>query len=265
MFRDRLVLNRKLKMTFCLCTNIFLISLSGVASSAPLFDSDETLDVIIEAPIRKLTGQRYKNPQFAGTFRYTDASGTERTLAIVVSTRGKSRLKVCDYPPLRITFNRDETAGTVFEGQRKLKLVRQCMRRNASRDWVHLELGIYRAYNTITDYSYRARQISVTYRDTESRGRDQVQPGFFLEADRDVARRLNRKRIRPPKIDPEQLNVVETTHNVLFHYLIGNTDFAVIARPDRRRMLSQRPRDCGGRQATRLGCGAIRFRRGRYY
>lgn len=151
----------------------------------------------------------------------------ERALGIILTTRGKSRLEVCDYPPLKITFNPDETAGTLFAGQRNLKLVRQCMSGGAGRDWVHLELGIYLAYNIVTDYSFRARRLNVTFRESESRRREQVQPGFFLEDDSDVARRLHRERVRPPQVDAVQLAVVETTHNMLFQYLIGNTDFAV--------------------------------------
>lgn len=201
--------------------------LPGYTLSAPLFDSEEVLDVVIEAPIRKLSSQRHKKPQFAGTIRYTDASGTERAHAVVVTTRGVSRLDICDYPPLKITFNPDDTVGTLFAGQRNLKLVRQCVPGKKGRNWVYLELGAYRAYSSITDYSFGSRQLNVTYRDTESRRRDQVQPGFFLEDDSEVARRLDRERIRPPKVESGQLAAAETTHNLLFQYLIGNTDFAV--------------------------------------
>ena len=203
------------------------MNLPGYAVAAPLFESSEVLDVVIEAPIRDLSNRRHRDPEYAGTFRYTDVSGTEHALSVMVTTRGQSRLDVCDYPPLKIIFNPDETAGTLFEGQRKLKLVRQCMRGSAGRDWVYLEYGVYRAYNIITDYSFRARQLNVTYRDTKSRRGDTVQPGFFLEDDSDVAKRLGRVRIRPPRVDPVQLAVVETSHNLLFQYLIGNTDFAV--------------------------------------
>jgi hypothetical protein len=198
------------------------------AYSAPLFEAQETLDVIVEAPIRKLSSQRKKKPEFEGTVRYTDADGTEHAFAVIVSTRGKSRLDVCDYPPLRIAFNRDETAGTVFEGQRKLKMVRQCMRGGKGTNWLYLELGIYRAYNVITDYSYLTRQLNVTFRESGSGKSDgRVYPAFFIEDDKDMARRLNRKRIRPPKVEPHQMAAVETAHNLLFQYLIGNTDFAV--------------------------------------
>lgn len=206
----------------------FLSGLPIAAIASPLFDLQETLDVIVEAPIRSLSSKREKGQDFEGTFRYIDASGTHQSFPVIVNARGKSRLEICDYPPLRITFNPDDTAGTMFEGQRRLKMVRQCMRGGKGRDWLHLELAAYRAYNAISEYSYKVRQLNVTFRDTASRlGRERVHPAFFLEDDKDMAERLNRKRIRPPKVDPEQMEIVETTHNLLFQYLIGNTDFAV--------------------------------------
>ena len=209
------------------------LMLPGYAVSAPLFDSQGVLDVTIEAPISKLSSQRHRKPEFPGTIRYTDASGAERVLAVVVSTRGKSRLDVCNYPPLKISFNPDETAGTVFAGQDNLKLVRQCLHGRTGRNLVYLELGAYRAYNSITDYSFKTRQLNVAYRNTGS-SREQIQPGFFLEDDSDVARRMGRERIRPPEVETAQLAPAETTHNLLFQRCRGadaaharNTDFAV--------------------------------------
>jgi hypothetical protein len=220
-------MNRKKQFLYFLGLTGFLSGLSTFAPAEPLFEGQETLDVVIEAPILALSRQRHKNPEFAGIVRYSDASGREHSLAVKVTTRGKSRLEVCDYPPLKITFDRQETAGTLFEGQHNLKLVRQCMRGSAGRDWIYLELGVYRAYRVITDNSFRARQLNVTFVDTNSGGHANVQPGFFLEDDKDLARRLGRKRIRPPKVDQTQMAVMETTHDMLFQFLIGNTDFAV--------------------------------------
>ena len=205
----------------------FLFGPSVTALSAPLFDSEATLSVIIEAPIRALVRQRKNEPEFAGTLRYTEASGEEHALGLVITTRGNSRLEMCDFPPLKLKFNPDETEGTLFEDQRSLKLVTKCMRDRSAEDWVYLELGAYRAFNVITPNSYRARQLIVTYRDTERSGREQVRPAFLLEPDSQVEKRLGLERIRPPRVDPAQMSVTEVTHNLLFQYLIGNTDFAV--------------------------------------
>ncbi len=207
---------------------ILLAVLPALACPSPLFESEIPLDVIIEAPLGDLSKQRSKDPEYAGTFHYRDASGTDYALPVMVSTRGRSRLDICDYPPLRLTFDPAATEGTLFEAQHELKLVRQCMRGTAGRDWVYLELGAYRAYNAISDFSFRARPLNAVFRDSESRfQRDLRQPAFLLEDDDRMAERLNRRRIRPPQVEPEQMAIGETTRYMLFQYLIGNTDFSV--------------------------------------
>lgn len=203
-----------------------LVQVSGQAS--PLFESADALDVVIEAPLNDLSKQRNEDPEFPGTLSYRDASGTAFSLPIVVSTRGRSRLEICDNPPLRLTFDRAATAGSIFEGQHKLKLVRQCLHGRKSRDWVYLEFGAYRAYNAVTEYSFRARMLNAVFRESASRShREQRQPAFLLEDDDEMAERVHRKRIQPPEVEPGQMAIAETSHAFLFQYLIGNTDFAV--------------------------------------
>ena len=101
---------------------VFLLGLSATALSGPLFDGEATLSVIIEAPIRALVRQRLKEPEFAGTLRYTEASGEERALGLVITTRGNSRLEMCDFPPLKLKFNPDEIEGTLFEDLVRIEL-----------------------------------------------------------------------------------------------------------------------------------------------
>ncbi len=117
--------------------------------------------------------------------------------------------------------------GTVFEGQRKLKMVTQCGRGSDMEAWLYQEYGIYRAYNVITDISYRVRKLDVIYRDTESKRWKREFPAFLIEATRAAAARHERVSIRPPFIDDNQYEVQEATNNLLFQYLIANTDFAV--------------------------------------
>ncbi len=192
-----------------------------------LFDSGDTLDVTIEAPMRELIRKKLGKPEFDGVLRYQDTSGVEKTLPIKIASRGNARLETCEFPPIRLTLDDEQAANTVFAGQHKLKVVTQCQRSSYGKDWLILELGIYRAYNVITDYSYRVRRLQVTYKDIDSKRWERLQPGFIIEPTRAVAARLQRKSIRPATVDIEQYSAVETAKNLLFQYLIGNTDFAI--------------------------------------
>jgi hypothetical protein len=207
---------------------VFAIAVWPVTvAGAPLFESNETLSVTIQAPMRQLLRHRDSDQEYDAVLTYTDTTGAEQQLNLKLTTRGRSRLEVCDFPPLRLIFNRDDTGATVFEDQRRLKMVTQCKRGSRGEDWTLQEYGIYRAYNAITDFSYRVRWLQVDFRDTESTRWQKIQGTFLIESTSAAARRLQRKSIGPPQIRPEQFSVVETSRNMLFQYLIGNTDFAV--------------------------------------
>lgn len=220
----------KLMSTTRLSYRILLLAIAAVPAnlqSATLFESNDTLSVTIEAPMRQLLRQRRSDREYDAVLSFADASGVGRRLNFRLATRGRSRLEACDFPPLRLIFDSDESRATVFENQHRLKMVTQCKRGNRGRDWVLQEFGIYRAYNAITDYSYRVRRLEVAFRDTESTRWQRVQHAFLIEPTSEAARRLQRESIRPPRVRPEQFSAVETPRNMLFQYLIGNTDFAV--------------------------------------
>jgi len=208
-------------------TLIVLLVFAHSVSAQLLFDSSDTLNVTIEAPMRQLIQKKMSEPKFDAVLRYQDESGDERVLQVKLTTRGNSRLETCGFPPLRLIIDTGNAEGTVFAGQHKLKMVTPCERSSYARDWLFLELGAYLAYNVVTDYSYRVRRLNVTYKDDESERWEHTYPTFIIESVSAAARRLQRKSIRPPSVDIEQYSNVELAHNMLFQYLIANTDFAV--------------------------------------
>ena len=211
----------------CKIAVLAIAAVPANAQAVPLFDSNHTLSITIEAPIRQLLRHRTSDEEYDAVLSYTDAAGVRHRLNFILTTRGRSRLELCDFPPLRLTFNPDDAGATVFEGQRRLKMVTQCEKGSNGRNWVLQEFGIFRAYNAISNFSYRVRRLEVTYRDTDSKRWQRVQPAFLIESTGAAATRLQRKSIRPSQINPNQFSPVEATHNLLFQYLIANTDFSI--------------------------------------
>ena len=217
-------------MTIRLSYYVALSAIAVIPAAAvggPLFESDESLSVTIEAPMKQLLRQRDSDQEYEALLTYVDATGVEQRLNLTMTTRGRSRLEVCDFPPLRLIFDRDDSRATVFEDQRRLKMVTQCKRGSRGEDWTLQEYGIYRAYNAITDYSYRVRWLEVVFHDTESTRWEKTQGVFLIESTGGAARRLQRKSIQPEQVWAEQFSVIEMSRNMLFQYLIGNTDFSV--------------------------------------
>lgn len=195
--------------------------------ASPLFDDETILTLTIEAPMRAIIRKKLKNPEYDATVRYTDSSGKENVLHGQLTSRGNARLEACDFPPLRLILDKSETAGTVFEGQSRLKMVTQCNKTRDGKKWLLQELGIYRAYNVVTDYSYRVRRLDVTYVDSGSSRWSRTQPAFFIEPTGEVANRMQLDSIRPPSVRAGQYKQAELATHLLFQLLIANTDFSV--------------------------------------
>ena len=89
-----------------------------------------------------------------------------------VRLRGNFRKMLinCNFPPIRLNFSKEEGAGTLFDGQDKLKLVTHCQDREAAYEqYVLLEYLIYKMYNQLTDLSFRVRLVEMTYEDTSGK------------------------------------------------------------------------------------------------
>ena len=94
---------------------------------------------------------------------------TGERLPLKVRPRGKSRRERCSFIPLELNFKRKALAGTVFDGQNKLKLVTHCGRSMASSGYLASELLVYRLLNYLTDYSFRVRALE-SFRRCRPRG-----------------------------------------------------------------------------------------------
>jgi hypothetical protein len=196
----------------------------------PLFEDQSKLDVVIELPMTTIVNDAEDRPEVLGVLRYTDA-GTEVALDIMMSTRGHSRLEICRFPPLSMNLKKKQVVGTLFEGQNKLKIVTRCKQGKTYERYQIQEFGIYRGFNVLTDYSIRARVLSVTFKDSEGKRKDEVQPAFFLESDDEVAERLSMEPIKSPTIDPAQLDSKHAIVFELYQYLIANTDWSLLKGP----------------------------------
>jgi hypothetical protein len=207
-------------------------SVSGsIAAPTALFQSDTPLMVIIEMPLRQLLRQKKTDPPVEGVLRYTDAEGRDVALDIAVSVRGNNRLEQCRYPPLKVNLKRKQVTATLFAGQNKLKLVTQCGKGPTYRRYLSHEFKIYRAYNLLTEHSFRVRQLEVTFRDSIGSNKDVIQQAFFIESDGNAAARLNMRTVNVATVNPSQFDSRQLGIFALFQYMIGNTDWAVLKGP----------------------------------
>ena len=220
---------------FFLCRAVTISTLVLLANAAwagtvntpdPLFQSDAPLYVKITAPLTTLVKERPTEEYLPGVFQYTEPDGTTVNLDLEIRTRGHFRNDNCDFPPLGLRFNKSQTKGTLFDKQKKLKLVVHCKSSELYEQLVFREYLIYRILNVITDLSFRVRLLRVTYVDYEQQRDEQIRYAYLIEHKNRLGKRHDRKEVEIEKapvrsVQPDQLNLTS-----IFEFMIGNTDFS---------------------------------------
>lgn len=194
-----------------------------------LFRDNAPLVLTITADFRSVLGNRdtLNRPSHPATLRFAGDSGPV-AIPVELTTRGHYRLRKCTFVPLKVHFPKDQVKGTLFAGNGSLKLVTHCDNNPRYEQNLLIEYAIYRAYNQLTEMSHRARLVRVTYADTRDSTRNLTRYAFFLEEDKDLARRNGATLFDQPYASYSELDSTQFDLMSVFEYLIGNTDWSVI-------------------------------------
>jgi hypothetical protein len=208
------------------------------ASAKPhLFDDDAVpLKIVIVAPFPALVRDDTKTglEHYPAIFTVTDGDDPAVTLPIQVSARGLSRRVAgyCTFPPILLTFDRAAAKGTLFKGQKKLKLVTYCRTPPDYEQRIRLEYLAYRLYNLITPVSLRVRAAEVTYR-TGADDAGLTRFGYLIENINDVADRNERDMLSGAthQVSARQLDPHAAAQAAIFEFMISNLDWEFLAAP----------------------------------
>ena len=200
-----------------------IISVNGRAST--LFEDDEVLHVELTGPLVSLIENQEERRELP--FVLT-ANGDRH--AVRVRTRGKSRTRVCRFPPLRINFPDGDDRLTVFSGQDKLKLTTHCRNTDLAESNALEEYAAYRIFNLISDTSYKVRLLRITYTDNDERSdkKSRKRYGFLIEPTRELIRRTGGRKARIAQVSRGSLDPDQAASVYIFQYLIGNTDWSLV-------------------------------------
>jgi hypothetical protein len=154
-----------------------------------------------------------------------DGDPTEITMQ--VRTRGNWRLqkRICPDPPLRLNFPETRPAGTVFDGQDKLKLVTHCRDTERYEQNLLEEFLAYRFYNQLTDIGFQVQLAEITYVDVRGERDPKTRMAFLIEDEDAMSERLGGKMIEAPTTRPDDYQLDQLSLMYVFQYLIGNVDW----------------------------------------
>jgi hypothetical protein len=203
--------------------------LGGTASAQTRLFSDATpVHITISAPMATLIQRApHSTDPFPGTVTLNE--GGAHDFPIQIRARGVTRRMagICSFPPLRLDFESHSVAGTLLDGQNKLKLVDPCRPGGNYEQLVVLEYLAYKLYNVITPASYRVRPVQVTFHDTDRHRADDTHFGYLIEDIDDVAHRnhLHALDVVSDALNASQLDGAAASRFALFEYMISNLDW----------------------------------------
>lgn len=209
-----------------LILTLLCLYVAGTVDAAPLFDEHSILEVRLTGPLSRVTRDTRKRRELPFTLA---VDGVETRVDVRV--RGKSRARICRFPPLRLDFPAQDTRAPLFQALDRVKMVTHC-------DWegdrstasLLNEYLAYRIFNLIADVSYRVRLLLITYVDTDEKMRrlDRQYYGFLVEPAEVLAERAGAEPLEVPAVP---VSATASHHAALlnvFQYLIGNSDWSLV-------------------------------------
>jgi hypothetical protein len=204
---------------------------AAAADAPPLFDAHDVLAVELEAdwdPIRRDTSA--EPTAHPATLRLGGSDAPPIPIRVAASGRSRRTQGLCDLPPLRLDFPKREREGTPFRGIGELKLTTHCKNDPRYEQNLLLEYLVYRSYGALTEQSHRVRLLRVRYREPGRPKPRWERFAFAIEDAKDLAQRLGAERVRESRVDGARLDPVSASRAELFYYMIGMTDFSLVAR-----------------------------------
>lgn len=229
------ILSCKQKLTW-------IILLSGMLSSFSLDAQDgvkpslfnrlteiEKLELVITTDLDHVIGDRANDDNIDGTFEVYDGKNLISSWDIKLKHRGRFRRKLCDFPPLKLDFDKDQLKDRGLAKFDKFKLVTHCIDdKFAAQENVVREYLAYEIYNLLSPNSYRAILAKITYVDQNNPRNKVERYGILIEPTSELEERMDAEEVEDLVNPPaEILNPVVENSVSLFQYMIGNEDWSI--------------------------------------
>lgn len=199
---------------------------------AKLFNDSNEWKVTLSGPWREIKRNVKVDRLYPAELSYPGEDGQTIAANIEVAPRGITRrLKACDFPPLKVHFDKEKIKGTALRGNKSLKLVTYCDTNSKYEQYYIKEFLTYRIYNLITEYSFRVKPLQITYVDSAGKDKTITRFGFLIEDIDDVAKRNDLEKLDIQEVSYRSLDDLQTSYFVLFQYMVGNLDWSAISGP----------------------------------
>ena len=191
-----------------------------------LFLTNDPIPVKLRYSNKVLRKETNDSTYIDSEIEYMTSDDSWKTLEVKIRARGNYRRENCYFPPVKMKIKKSVSAGTLFEGNKKLKLVLPCVLQNDYNDKVLKEYMAYKLYELVSPYHFNTRLLDIDFTDEKGQKvKTYTVKGFFIEDIDGVKDRCNGKQVKR-SIHPLEQDDLCSVRNDFFQFMIGNTDYS---------------------------------------
>jgi hypothetical protein len=211
----------------------FVLPIHSICGQQPLslfdkFQAVEVLEIDLSTDLKLLRDQRNTNEYQPATLTFSLGKKQRETWEIKIRPRGKYRRKVCQFPPLKLNFPKDELKAQGLTKDDEFKLVTHCLDGDPGKEYLLREYLAYKLYEQLSPVHFRVQLCKIRYFDPLS-GEKIMAWGILMEDEAALARRFNASICEVCySVKPEQFQKGNLQQVFLFQYMIGNLDWSLM-------------------------------------
>jgi len=193
-----------------------------------LFMSQDLLPLKLSFSLKNIKKNTNDSTYIKTDLSFLTPEGVWDSLEVGLRTRGNFRLQNCYFPPVKIKIKKSASKGTLFEGNKKLKLVLPCLMNKDKNDYIIKEYMAYKLFEASSPYHFKTRLVDISF--TEIKGKKTKVhnlKGILIEDDKKIAKRFDGK-VVDRRVHPLGQEPVSSVRNAFFQYMICNTDYSTM-------------------------------------
>tara|TARA_B100000963_G_scaffold178225_1_gene154951 strand:- start:217 stop:1251 length:1035 start_codon:yes stop_codon:yes gene_type:complete len=216
------------KILFLTTLYFFTIVNNSISQENKLFSDNLDLKIQISFDFKELYKDTNDSTFIKSDMIFSGSGINQDTITSRIRVRGNFRKKICYFKPMRIEIRKKQAVNTIFEGNRKLKLVVPCENERGKDELIYKEHMAYKLFEKVSDVHLKTQPV--TLKIIEKKGNKEIEHtmfAFLIEDDNKVAKRHEIKKFGKRRVSPLIVKDSSAINFALFSYMIGNTDWSL--------------------------------------
>ena len=221
--------NKQTKNILLICILYFFnLKIYAQNTSTELFDDDLDLKAQLSFSFKELYKDTNDSTFIKSKMVFSGNGIEEDSITVRIRVRGNFRKKICYYKPMRLEIRKKQAENTIFQKNRKLKLVVPCQNEKGKDELIYKEMLAYKFFEEFSDVHLKTQPL--TLKIIEEKGNKEIEHtmfAFLIEDDDKVADRHEIKKFPKRRVSPMTVSDSSAINFALFSYMIGNTDWSM--------------------------------------